>query len=78
MKKTLIYLPEDLHEGLREIAFRRRTTVSELIRRATEVVYEDELDAVEAERGLEDYLADPSASISLEEFVAKRRSAVRT
>ena len=78
MKKLLIYMPEELHTGLREMAHRRRTTMSELIRRAVERVYEDDLDAIEAEKGLEEYLADPSAAISLEAFIAKRGVGVRS
>jgi Arc/MetJ-type ribon-helix-helix transcriptional regulator len=77
MKKVLIYFPEELHEGMRELAFRRRTSVSELVRTAVETLYEDELDSIEGEKGLDEYLADPSASISVEEYMNKRFGAVR-
>ncbi len=77
MKKLLVSLPDELHEALRAIAFRHRTSMAELVRSATETVYEDEMDAIEAEKGLEEYLADPSSSISLDEYVEKRRGAVR-
>jgi len=77
MKKLLIYLPEELHEGLREIAHRRRTTMSDLIRKAVERVYEDDLDAIEAEKGLEEYARDPSSAVSWEEFKASLKRGVQ-
>ncbi len=33
MKKTMIYLPEETHEGLKRLAFEARTSIAELIRR---------------------------------------------
>jgi hypothetical protein len=32
MKRTTVFLPDDLHERLREEAFRSRTSMAELIR----------------------------------------------
>jgi len=32
MKRTTVFLPDDLHERLREEAFRRRISMAELIR----------------------------------------------
>lgn len=78
MKKVLVYFSGELHEGLRELAFRRRTSLSELVRSAVETAYEDELDAIEGEKGLDEYLSDPGNSISIQDYMAKRRSAVRS
>jgi hypothetical protein len=52
--------------------------MSRLMRTAVETVYEDELDAIAGEIGLEDYLSDPNHGISVEELMARRRGAVRT
>lgn len=76
MKRVLIYLPEELHESLREVAHRARASMSELIRVAIETTYEDELDAIEGEKGLEEYLADPSSAISWEEFKSRMKRGV--
>jgi len=70
MKKTLIYLPEELHEGLRHISFQTRKSISRLVREAIEQVYTDELDAIDMERELEEYALDPSSAMSWEEFKA--------
>ncbi len=76
MKRLLVTLPEELHEDLRELAHRRRTTMSALLREAVETAYEDELDAILVDRTLEESARDPSASMSWEEFKASVKSGV--
>jgi predicted transcriptional regulator len=78
MKRILVTMPDELHEELKELAHRRRTTMSRLMRVAVETVYEDELDAISGEMGLEDFLDDPDRGISVEELDARRRSAVQS
>lgn len=78
MKRILVSMPEELHELMKELALRHKTSVSRLCLAAVEDTYEDQLDAIAADKGLEEYLADPSASITIEELIAKRRSAVRS
>ena len=39
MKKTMIYLPEGTHEGLRKLAFERHVSIAELIRVAVDSAY---------------------------------------
>jgi len=77
MKRLLVNLPDDLHEELRELAHRKKTTMSALFREAVETAYEDELDAIELDRALEDSARDPSASMSWSEFKASLRSGVQ-
>jgi hypothetical protein len=78
MKRILVSMPEELHELMRELALRKKTSVSRLVLAAVEDTYEDEIDAIAGEKGLEEYLADPGSSISIEDYIAKRRSAVRS
>ena len=78
MKKLLVYLPDELHEDLKELAHRRKKSMGDMIRRAIERTYEDDLDGLLAERGLEAYLADPSSAITLEEYLARRQSAAHS
>jgi len=77
MKKTMIYLPEETHEGLKNIAFEARTSLAELIRRAIDVVYgEDIEDMRDMEEELAKYRADPGSAITLEEYLKQRKARV--
>ena len=81
MKKTMIYLPEELHEGLRKLAFEHRTSMAELVRRAVQAAYGEVLEDIrDGEAELASYLEDPSSAISLDDFLAelKRRVPPRT
>jgi len=77
MKKLMIYLDEEMHEELREIAFRKRTTMAALVRHAIEETFEDEMDIIAAERSLQEAIDDPNSSISWEDFKKQRRLDVR-
>ena len=78
MKRVLVSIPDDLHELLRELAHRKRTSMSKLILAAVEDTYEDQIDVIAGEIGLAEYLANPEDSISIQDYIAKRRSAVRS
>ena len=71
MKRVLVSIPDELHELLRELAHRKRTSMSKLILAAVEDTYEDEIDVIAGEKGLQEYLADPSSSIGWEELKAR-------
>ena len=73
MKKTMVYLPEELHEGLRQIAFEHRTSIADLIRRAVQAAYGDTIEDIrDAEAELAAYLKDRTAAISLDDFLARQ------
>ncbi len=78
MKRILVSMPDELHELMRELALRKRTSVSKLVLAAVEDTYEDEIDVIAGEKGLAEYLANPDDSISIQDYIAKRRSAVRS
>jgi hypothetical protein len=77
MKRLLVSLPDDLHEDLRELAHRKKTTMTALLRKAAEAAYEDELDAIALDRALEESARDPSGTMSWEEFKESVRSGVQ-
>jgi hypothetical protein len=78
MKKTMIYLPEETHEGLRKLAFEAKTSIAELIRRAVDVVYREDIEDIrDMEEELAKYRLEPSYGMKFEEFwrqeMARRR-----
>ena len=72
MKKLLVYLDDDFHGDLKELAHRKKTTMAALVRYAVDKTFEDELDAIAGEASLEEYLRDPSSGISLDEYLKER------
>jgi len=73
MKKTMIYLSEETHEGLRRLAFEEKTSIAELIRRAIEQAYREDLEDVrDMENELAYYRAHPKTVVSYEEYRRKR------
>ncbi len=77
MKKTMIYLPEELHEGLRQLAFEHRTSMAELVRRAIQAAYGETIEDIrDMEAEIASYVEDPSSSISLEDFIAEQKQRV--
>ena len=61
MKKLMIYLSEDVHEDLRQLAFRKRTSMAALVRYALDKTFEDELDVIAGERALEEAAKNPDS-----------------
>ena len=72
MKKLLVYLDEDFHADLKEMAHRKKTTMAALVRYSLDATFEDDLDAIAGERGLAKYLSEPSSAISLDDYVKER------
>ena len=77
MKKLMVYLDEDMHEDLRALAFRRKTTMAALVRYALDATFEEELDDISSQRALEEAAADPASTMSWEDYKAQRRLDVR-
>jgi len=79
MKRTMIYLPEQTHQGLRKLAFEAHTSIAELIRRAIDTVYgEDVADIQDMEEELAKYRAHPESAIDLERYLRQRKVHVST
>ncbi len=79
MKRTMIYLPEQTHQGLRKLAFEANTSIAELIRQAVATVYgEDIEDIQDMEEELAKYRANPESAIDLEAYLRQRKAHVST
>ncbi len=76
MKKLMVYLEDEMHEELRLLAFRKRTTMAALIRHALDKTFENDFDAIAAEQAFEEYAANPEAAITLEEYMQRRGIAI--
>ena len=73
MARLTISLDGDTREDLQELAVQRRTTVAALARYALDKTYEDELDAIAAERALEEGARHPEEIVTLEQYMASRK-----
>ena len=72
MKKLMVYLDEDVHEDLKTLALKKKTTMAALVRYAIDATFEDDLDAISGQRAFDEYLRDPSSAISLEDLMKER------
>ncbi len=74
MKRTMIYLSEQTHQGLRKLAFEANTSIAELVRRAVDTVYGEDIEDIrDAEEELAKYLANPASAISLAELRRRKK-----
>ena len=73
MTRTMVYLPEGLHRGLKHLAVERATSLTALIREAVEVLYREDLDDLQISRErLAEYLAHPERAVPYAQARAKR------
>lgn len=73
MKKTMVYLPDDLHKNLKRLAVERDTSMADLIRDAAVAVLEEEREDLEdARRALHEFRRDPSSAVTLEDYHRRR------
>jgi predicted DNA-binding protein len=74
MKRTMIYLPDETHQGLRKLAFEAETSIAELIRKAVYAVYGEDIEDIrDMEEELAYYKAHPKSAISLEELRRRKK-----
>jgi predicted DNA-binding protein len=74
MKRTMIYLPDETHQGLRKLAFEANTSIAELIRKAVQAVYGEDIEDIRVmEEELAYYKAHPESAISLDEIRLRKK-----
>ncbi len=77
MKKTMIYIGEETHKGLKRLAFEQDTSVAELIRRAVDIVYGEDIEDLEdMEHELARYRSQPGSAVELEEYLSRKSTDV--
>jgi hypothetical protein len=72
MAKLLVYMDDDFHADVKELAHRKKTTMAALVRYALDHTFEDELDIIASEHSWEEYLRDPSSAITLDDYLKER------
>ena len=74
MKRTMIYLPEETHQGLRKLAFEGNTSIAELIRKAVEAAYGEDIEDIrDMEQALAEYESHPESFVSLDELRRRKK-----
>ncbi len=74
MKRTMIYLPDETHQGLRKLAFEANTSIAELIRKAVEAVYGEDIEDIrDMEEALAEYEAHPETAIEFNEYLRQKK-----
>lgn len=69
MKKTMVYLPDDLHKNLKRLAVERDTTMAQLVRDAAVASLEEEREDLEdARRALAEFRDNPSSAVPLRAY----------
>jgi len=77
MKKTMVYVNEETHRGLKKLAFEKDTSIAELIRKAIDIVYgEDIEDIKDMEDELARYQSQSGSAIELEEYLSRKKASV--
>ena len=72
MKRLLVSVDDERYEDLRRFAFEKKVPMAELVRHAIEETYEDQLDVMRIRHGLEEHAADPSGSMTIQEYMESR------
>jgi predicted DNA-binding protein len=76
MKRTMIYLPDDTHRGLKKLAFEADSSIAELIRKAVDALYGEDIEDIQVmEEEIAKYRANPESAIGLDEL--RRRKKVK-
>jgi len=74
MKRTMIYLPDETHQGLRKLAFEANTSLAELIRKAVQAVYGEDIEDIrDMEEAIAEYKAHPESFVSLDELRRRKK-----
>jgi predicted DNA-binding protein len=74
MVRTTIYLPDDVHRGMKMMAAANGKSMADLLREALERVYKNDLaDIHAANEAMQEHRKNPGSGVSLRQHLAKRR-----
>ncbi len=73
MKRTTIFLREDVHKGLKHLAIEKDVSMADLLREAIENVYKEDLkDILFAREARKEYLRNPRRAIEASRYFDKK------
>jgi len=72
MKRTVVYLPEEVYEGLAKLAIENNVSVAELIRNAVESVYREDINDIPVPEHEIAVAWDPDTAIDFSKYMADR------
>ena len=73
MTRTTIYLPDEVHNGLKHLAVERHQSMADLLRKAVQEVYDNDLkDLHAAQKIWKAHLKNPKKAVSAAAYFAKR------
>lgn len=73
MTRTMVYLSDKVHKGLKHLAIERGTSMAKLIQEAVEALYQEDLDDITVGRErLKDYFAHLEQSSDYSSYREKR------
>ncbi|MCX6011564.1 MAG: ribbon-helix-helix domain-containing protein [Chloroflexi bacterium] len=79
MKRTMIYLPDNTHRGLKKLAFEADSSIAELIRKAVDALYGEDIEDIQVmEEEIANYRANPESAISLDELRRRKKVNARS
>ena len=77
MKKTMVYVDEETHRGMKKLAFERDSSLAELIRKAIDIVHGEDIEDIrDMEDELARYRSQPGSAIELEEYLSRNEASV--
>jgi hypothetical protein len=72
VKRVTTYFDDDYYDYVRELAKRKQTSMSALLRYSLDLTFEDDIDVIAAEMALAEAERDPSSTISLDDYMKQR------
>mgnify|MGYP001615927316 FL=1 len=76
MKRTTIFLSDEMHKGLRYIALDHNVSMAELLRNAVENVYKDDLkDILLAREARKEHYRSPKRAVEASGYFHKKKKA---
>lgn len=77
MKRTMIYLPDETHRGLKKLAFEADSSIAELVRKAVDTLYGEDIEDIQVmEEEIAKYRANPKSAIDLNEYLRQKKAHV--